>query len=171
MCEELVELLTYRVRVLSVEQIARAFRCGDVSAAEALIRPCESAGLITRQNVLARPALPLVEPVVAWRPGAQIPDFGKVAYRLKSRWCEALRPIELMHATRTAAREFGGYLGGRGPRASETTHDLNLAAVFLWHRDHLPEDATAWVPEAQLYAEGRGLRLAIARCGHSPAWR
>ncbi len=157
MNDELIDLLTRRVRVMTLAQIANAL-CGGGADAEALARELEEEGMIERQTVLARPALPCTSPVLVWRPGDELPAFGKTAYRLKARWRKPVEPTEIVQASQKAARRYGGYLGGRWPRASETTHDVNLAGVFLWHREHRPEDVASWVPEAQLYAEGRGLR-------------
>lgn len=157
MHNDLIEMLTHRVRVLADRQLANTFCGGDSERANRLLSELEVEGYVERRSVLARPILYLEAPVIAWRPGAEKPHFGKAAYRLKSRWRESAMPTEIVRATTRAAQEFGGYLGGRWPRTSETTHDLNLAAVFLWHRTYRPEDATAWIPEAQLYAEGRGL--------------
>ena len=158
MGELLLETLTRRVRVLSIAQIADLLGDAAGDAAQALAAALEAKGFIERRAVLARPALRCSAPLVNWRPGDEPPEFGKVAYRLKSRWREPVEPIEIVQASRLAARRCGGALGGRWPRASETTHDVSLAEVFLWHQTHRPDDAACWVPEAQLYAEGWGLR-------------
>lgn len=154
----LVEMLTQRVRVLSTAQIASEFFRGQLDPVEILLEELERAGLVERRSVLARPILSLDAPVISWRPGAETPDYGKAAYRLKTRWSEPARPTQIVQASGAAVKQFGGYLGGRWPRTSEITHDLNLAKVFLWHCRHRPDDAAAWIPEAQLYAEGRGHR-------------
>jgi hypothetical protein len=155
--ELLLEILTSRVRVLTIAQVADLL--GDTAGDESqsLMKSLEVKRLIERRVVLARPALRCSSPLVGWHPGDELPDFGKTAYQLKSRWQAPVEPIELVQASRLAARRSGGALGGRWPRASETTHDVSLAGVFLWHRTHRPEDADCWIPEAQLYAEGRGL--------------
>ncbi len=157
MDHDLVETLTHRVRVLTEAQIATVFCGGDCEQAAVLLSELESWRFLERRSVLARPVLDSIAPVVEWHPGAELPHFGKVAYRLKTRWRKPAEPTVIVQATTAAAKEFGGYLGGRWPRTSEITHDVNLAAVFLWHREHKPEEAIAWIPEAQLYAEGRGL--------------
>ena len=65
-------------------------------------------------------------------------------------------PTDAVIATRQATREFGGYIGGRRPRDSETTHDIHLAQVYLRLRTRQPELLSQWVSEAQQYAEGGG---------------
>lgn len=153
----LLETLTSRVRVLTLAQIADLVGTTAGDDAQALAAALEAQGLIERRVVLARPMLRCTAPLVSWRPGDELPEFGKTAYQLKSRWREPVEPTEIVQASRLAARRSGSAFGGRWPRASETTHDVSLAEVFLWHRQHLPEDAACWVPEAQLYAEGWGL--------------
>jgi hypothetical protein len=154
--EQLVDILTRRVRALSMPQIAKSLCQGSAGEAAAIVSELEIQGLVESKSVLARPVLQASCPVVNWKPGDDAPDFGKAAYRLKTRWRRPAQPCEVVVATRTAASRFGGYLGGRFPRAAEITHDLNLAAVFLLHQELEPEGAEAWFPEAHLYAEGRG---------------
>ena len=166
--DEIVEVLARRVRCLTVGQIARTWDVvGDV---DALLHMLEVNGLIERQRMLVRSVSALEAPIVSWRPGMATPSFGSIAYQLKSRWLPA-EPTEIVVATKRAANRFGGSLGGRWPRASEVSHDVNLAEVFLRFRKERRAEAAAWVPEAQLYAEGmgrdRGARLpdAVIRTG------
>lgn len=166
--DEIVEALARRVRCLSVGQIVRTWDVGgDVNT---LLHILENDGLIERQRMLARSVSVLEAPIVSWRPGMATPSFGSIAYRLKTRWSPA-EPTEVVVATKRAASRLGGSLGGRWPRAAEVSHDVNLAEVFLRFREERPAEAAAWVPEAQLYAEGmgrvRGARLpdAVIRTG------
>jgi hypothetical protein len=155
---ELLNLLNRRARVMTKEQIVQTYFRRNVSEAEKWLSLLEGQGLVERRCVLARPILLIEAPVVRWNPGDQKPDFGKVAYRLKTRWTKPAKPTQIVFATKTASDRIGGYFGGRPPRASEYTHDVNLAEVFLWHLKHRPGDAAGWIPEAKLYSEGRGLK-------------
>jgi hypothetical protein len=58
-------------------------------------------------------------------------------------------------ATQRAGNRFAGS-GGRAPRASETTHDLCLAAVYLRLMATDPGRAKRWISEATLYERGEG---------------
>lgn len=155
--EQILWTLTHRLRLLSVAQVARTWwkKLHRASAASRL-RQLAEAGLIEVENLMTHPEILLAAPVVAWCPGDDEPDFGAVAYRLKSRWTEAPIPTPLVNATRAAVGMFGGYTGGRGPRPSETTHDLYLAQVFLSLQAADPSLAKRWVSENELYADGRG---------------
>jgi hypothetical protein len=161
MDEVLLEMLTHRIRILSVPQIRHVTGVASYDDVVQLLAALELQMLIERRSVLARPVLELVLPVIAWQPGMQMPDFGKAAYQLKSRWKVPARPTDIVQVSRRAAKRFGGYLGGRWPRTSEITHELNLAEVFLRHEKQKSEEAAVWIPEAQLYAEGRGFRERI----------
>lgn len=152
---EIVELLTHRVRIFTLPQIAAACRATRADA-EALVGELVSDGLVERRSVLARPVLPLTAPVVRWTPGGEPPDFGKAAYRLKSRWTAPVQPTEIAIAAKRAKKLLGGCLGGRWPRTSEVTHDIHVAELFFWHIRQGFFEAAEWVPEARLYAEGRG---------------
>lgn len=149
--------LTHRLRVLSVRQIAQSWWDDPSSrGARSRIRQLSDAGLVEVMPTMAHPEIELTAPVLTWRPGGTEPNFGAVAYRLKSRWNQAPISTALVYATRVAVRMFGGFTGGRGPRPSEATHDLHLAQVFLLFQRANPTLAKRWCSEAEQYAEGKG---------------
>ena len=157
--EELLRCLTHHVRVLTVDQVARTWwphTQRPKNNARKRLQELESQGLVRLANVLARPEIELAKPVFQWNPGDPDPDFGPIAYRLKTRWSGPLVPTEVVIATRDAKLRYGGYIGGRMPRDSETTHDINLAKVYLQLRRDQPRLLDYWVSEAQQYAEGGG---------------
>lgn len=169
---EILRTLTQKVRVLTSKQAALAW-WGEGTQAQKLAQGRLSVlvreGLLARDELMVHPELVLNRPVVEWRPGDEEPDFGAVAYRLKSRWAATLQPTALFLATKAANRLVGGYIGDRRPRRAEATHDVHLAAVYLWLRSHHPEDALAWDSEHRLYAEGggRGEKLPDAWIRHA----
>jgi hypothetical protein len=151
--------LTHRVRCLSVEQVGRTWwstaKTPTKDAARRLTVLAKE-GLIERFATLARPELELAEPVCNWSPDSPRPDFGKIAYLLKTRWRDAQpRRTSLVIATRQAVLLLGGQ-GDRRPRASETTHDLHLAAIYLRLVAAEDKRAKRWVSEAALYSQGWG---------------
>lgn len=172
--DELLALLTRRVRVLSLEQIVRTFYLDQVDATRYVQRRLRSlslAGWITVHNKLAHPELPLAGPLFEWLPDDTWPEFGSLSYQLRRRWHLPARTTTFVAATKLANRRIGGYVGGRQSRRSEVTHDLHLAAVYLWYRTYAPEQAKQWVSEQEQYAlgGGRGNRLpdAIVRSSRS----
>ncbi|MBK8913001.1 MAG: hypothetical protein IPM64_00110 [Phycisphaerales bacterium] len=156
--QEILEILTRRVRVLSLSQVAATWwpqTPNGQDLAKARLKELERLGLIRQLYLLARPEPPLNSPIVTWKPGAIEPSFGAVAYQLRSRWTRPARRVLSAIATERAGIRFAG-TGGRTPRASEATHDLCLATVYLRLRTTDSRRARRWVSEAALYEQGEG---------------
>lgn len=146
--QELLFVLTHRVRVLTVQQVARTWR--ELSSPKPLRRLAES-GLLIPFSTVAHPELPLERPVIAWHSGPP-PDFAAASHELRSRWKQAAVRTPCLIASRAAGRSLGGH-GGRFPRESEETHDIHLAAVFLRLMQASPEDAACWMHEDEIKKE------------------
>ena len=155
--EDILRILTHRLRLISIQQVARIWwtRAQPASAASRL-RQLAAAGLVEAMTVMAHPEIELKAPILCWRPSDAEPDFGAASYRLKARWTKAPTATPLVFATREAMAMYGGYIGGRGPRPSEATHDIHLAQVYFRLMDAYPKLADRWVSENQQYAEGGG---------------
>ena len=153
--EEVLLSLTAKVPLLTLPQVASTWFEGDEPSAAESLKKLEAKRLLNRLKVSARPELELPGPIVRYEPGMAAPNFGPVAYQLRSRWTQAPVEQSIYVATSNARRVFGGYLGGRKPRPSDLTHDIHLAQVYLRYRIEKPEIANAWVPEAELMAENR----------------
>jgi hypothetical protein len=141
---EVLGVLTLRVRVLSVLQIARTW-----PRVLAALKRLEAQGLVFSFTAVAHPELPLLGPVVAWRPGCEQPDFSKASHQLRSRWKLPGKATKCIIASKAAGRMFGGH-GGRYPRESEETHDLHLAAVYLRYRLNHPALCSSWIHEEEM---------------------
>lgn len=150
--DEILDTLTLRVRVLTLEQVVRTWwpslAHGRQSALRRL-RELESEGNIRIFEMLAHPELPLVDPVVAWRPRDPEPGFDKVAYRLATRWTLPPTRHTALIATRKTGLHYGGW-GGRHPRPTERTHDLHMAALYLLKRAENPAVSRHWQSEEKL---------------------
>ncbi|MFT4556160.1 MAG: hypothetical protein ACI92S_001500 [Planctomycetaceae bacterium] len=158
---ELLEALTLRIRVLSIDQISRTWWPDSATAetANRRVRQLVDAGYLSRVSLMAHPETPVHEAVCVWTQDDVVPDFGAVAWRLNSRWLEPLINTDCVIATRFAGRFFGGY-GGRKPRRAETTHDLHLSAVFLQMRTNQPRRSASWSSEEERKkAAGHGEKL------------
>ena len=156
--DELLDTLTLRVRMLTLEQAARTWWPSSAHARRAArrrLRELEAAGLVRLFELAAHPELPLLAPVFQWRPREPRPDLHKMAYALAVRWTQA-PPVRhtAVIATRDAGRHYGGW-GGRFPRPTERTHDLHMAAVYLLKRAANPAAAAHWCSEEKL-RETRG---------------
>lgn len=146
---EILEVLSRRVRMLSLEQVARTWWGSTRNAttnATRRLAALEGRGLVRRMPAMAHELPGLEEALLTWKPGERTPDLAAIAYRLERRWSSPLRPAVLVAATREAGSWLGGG-GGRKPRESEISHDLGLAALYLRFRGKEPGRAAAWVPE------------------------
>jgi hypothetical protein len=155
--DQILATLTHRVRCLTFRQVARHWWNGAVGIQSARRRllQMEQAGLVEHVMVFALPEIELTKPELVWKPGDVTPNFGPIAYRLKSRWYGETQNTPIVVATRRAAGRYGGS-GGRKPRRTEATHDIGLAAVYLRLLKSDPNRAKNWVSEAQLVALGGG---------------
>lgn len=166
---EILEVLTRRVRLLTLPQIARTWWSGKHAAqsAKRRLQELQSRGLLEAFTAYAHPELSLLHPVYDWTPGRDAPNFGALSYQLVSRWIEPHAPVPAVIATREAGVSFGGY-GGKRPKRVEENHDVHLAAVFLRLRATSPQLAECWQSEETIRrsrpnAPGEKLPDAIVR--------
>jgi hypothetical protein len=155
---DILETLTLRVRTLSAAQIADHWFGGQIDPVRSACRrlkQLEGAGLLDQSEMFARPQPPLLAPVTCWKPGCTAADFEKLSYKLVKRWDRPASLTRICIATKAAGTLFEGH-GGRPPRASETTHDLCLAAVFLHYVRDDPSAAAKWLSEEVLRERGFG---------------
>lgn len=149
---DILQALTHRVRLLSLEQIARTWwrdtKHSEGNAAKRL-KELEEEDLLRRHVLHAHPELPLPCPLFAWTPGQPRPDYGALSYRCMSRWTEPFRPTPAFLATRRAANHFGGILR-KPPKEVEENHDLHLAGMFLRVRASRPALLPHWLSEAKV---------------------
>jgi hypothetical protein len=156
---DLIETLALKVRVLTVNQIARTWWCRaaqPTAAARHRLAELERAGFVVSFTAIAHPEIPLSCPVISWTPGLPAPNFGAASHRLKTRWSQPPTETRCVFVSPVTGRHFGGS-GGRRPRESEETHDIHLAQVYLLLRLRDPEAAQNWVSEESVRA-GRDRR-------------
>lgn len=165
---DILQVLTQRVRTLSVAQVARTWwpqRSQSLRQAQQRTATLAEEGLLELAYLPAHPELPLDAPLAVWQPGQTPPPFGELASRLRARWRDELEATTFVVATQSAGNELGGH-GGRGSRISEATHDLHLAAVYLRMRVELPTRAESWIPESALHGKpGQRVPDALVRDG------
>lgn len=157
---DILEVLTVRVRLLTVAQAARTWWGAASSprrSALGRIRALEAGGFLERVPVLARPELDLSRSAAAWHPGESSPNLGRLSYELAERWSVPARRTACVVATPQArSRHKSRGQWKRAPRVSEATHDIHLAGVYLRFRREQPERAACWVPEEGLLERGWG---------------
>src|SRR5690349_9025321 len=90
--EQILETLTTKIRVLSLDQIARTWwgqaRAGASLAARRL-SVLGRTGLLTFEPLWSRPELPLSKPLFSWQPGMPPPDCAHLSTQAVARWREA----------------------------------------------------------------------------------
>lgn len=142
---ELLQALVQKVRLFSLRQIAGHWWEDELANARRRLRRLTTAGLVARLTVQARPLPCLQRPIVTWKPGEELPAFGKIAHQCQSRWRG--RPVlscTALIATRHAARLFGGKSRGALKHPTQATHDLGIAAVWLRFQEQAAAWADAW---------------------------
>lgn len=150
---EILQVLTRRVRVLSIQQVARTWWPGaSETAAENRLKLLAKDEFILLERGPAHPELELSGPVAEWNIGDIDPDVGAIAYRLQSRWKEHPKLTLCASASAKSSQQFGGH-GGRMPRTVERTHDIHMAAVFLHYRRCHPELVFGWTFEEKTRKE------------------
>jgi len=151
-------VLTHQLRCMTVQQIQNTWWPGQTTCSNvrARLRKLEAAGLLERTTRMARPAPTCRAPLARWMPGDPPPDFRSLSRAIRNRWKGRLaEPTEIVTATALAARLLGGAV--RPLRATETTHEIGLAALFLTHY----RDAN-WVSDLTQYSElGRSRDAAL----------
>jgi hypothetical protein len=158
--------------MLGLDQIARTW-WSDAGvrrdAAARRLRELNLAGLLRTREVVAKNIGPLHRPLVSWRPGERIPDFGALAWRLHLRWRAAPVRETIILASPRLARRFGGRRLGRVPRAFQVSHDLGVAEMFLAARRFRPKLISRWIDEDRLSPFRRGEKLPDAVLADRPA--
>lgn len=92
---EILDALTCRVRLFSLEQLAAAWWAGATAPAVHARRRLSAlvkSGWLYSTHVHAGPMLSLTEPLEAWLPGNPTPDLGGLARRLAERWTSSEPP-------------------------------------------------------------------------------
>ena len=154
-----LQALSLKVRLFGLRQIADAIWFGHVANARRRMRRLVTAGLVYRQITPAQPLPELTGPVFEWQPGDREPNAGQISFRLKNRWkYQALRQTVVYLATENTVEHFGGR-PHHHQISTQVTHDLGVAAVWLWFHLYAPHLAAAWRGEDLIAPERRGETL------------
>lgn len=148
--QEIFEVLSRRVRVLSLSQIIRTWWGADCSTNESAHQRLSllcAQGMLASRQVVARQLGRLVSPVAAWQPRMKMPDLGAIAWQLSKRWSIAPTRATIFYATAKCARLFGGRRKGNISRAFQLSHDLGVAEIFLNLRRVRPWLVRRWIDE------------------------
>ena len=155
--QEILEALSLRTPVLSMEQIGRTWFSEGTAVARKRMTFLAESNWLKIATVAAHPILKLAAPVFTWKPGEQLPDPRRISRDLQSRWTRPLRPTAVCVPTRRTLSAFGGK--ARRLAAAQATHDLHVAEVFLRYRTSVPDKAARWTGEGVLASRGRNTKL------------
>lgn len=152
---DIVETLTRRVRLLSMEQVGRIWwpSKGSPRIVRRRLRRIAAAGLIETTVINAHSVAQVDTPLLSWSKVSGIPDFENIARNAKSRWSKPVVPSPVVYATKLAANLFGSSSHGL-PTLSHRNHDLLLGAVYAFYREARPDEASRWVGEDVLSKAG-----------------
>jgi hypothetical protein len=124
---ELLNMLGWRVRLATIWQML----CAGA-------KPCEinqliKAGLLVETTVLARPIIPLIEPLTlnGWN------DPDSLAYMAQGRWTQAPEPTVVYSLSHRAARIMSAKRG-KLMQVLQATHDLHVTQIVLIYRQRWP---------------------------------
>lgn len=143
--EELVEMLSSKVRCLSLQQIADTFFLGHCSNARRRIRQLKQLKLFVEHSIVTRVLRGVSEPVFRYQPGDQAPNADQLSRYLKTRWKRirtSTTSMFMLHPQ--AARMTGSSLKGRLPHPLQAGHELALSSVYLLLRKTAPQLARNW---------------------------
>ncbi len=146
---EILSTVAERVRVITAEQSARAWWSTTQNPRALALRRMSQllrSGHLDMVERLTRPETALDGPLADWRPGRPQPDLTRVSTFARRRSQGQPRLTRLYSASKaTATRLAGARI--RPVRSSETTHDVQLAGVYLLMRDTQPRRASQWAGE------------------------
>lgn len=168
---DIVETLTRRVRLLSIEQIARIWwpAADGLRVVRRRLQRLIDGRLLDQTMVNAHPPLPVSSPLTVWMPGDDAPDAAAVSAQARSRWTEVAVPTDVFSATRLGANLFGSS-GGRLPDFNHRDHDLLFGQVYAVYRTTRPGEANMWVGEDALSKAGYRIKdpdaFLVNDCGH-----
>lgn len=166
--DEILDALTLRVRLLSLDQVTRTWWSGMTYGKKAALRRLRQlgdAGKLLVFDLPAHPEIHLAQPVCRWKPRQPAPAFDSVSYKLSSRWTEPPIRHRAVIASKATGRHYGGW-GGRFPRGTERTHDLHMATVFLVKLKCRDFSTPNWLSEEKI--RERRARKRSGKLGHLP---
>lgn len=142
----ILEALTCKVRVLSRDQILRAWHESDSCQLLESIERLMSAKLVQMQ--MWEVVVPDTKrtPLFTWKPNQSEPDTWQISEKAKERWRRKRSTVFAYQATALAGRFFGARCG-KLIRTTERQHDLLLSEVFVDYVRSMPELAERWYGE------------------------
>ncbi len=169
---ELLAMLCVRVRMASLNQIARAWwgvSDYQVAACQRRLTRLKRHRLLRAAQATLLDLAPLRQPLATWRPGERTPNLAGIAWSLQIRWRSSYRRATIYLPTVEAARRFGGGRSGRIKRPFQVAHDIGVAEMYFAVRRIRPTNVLLWIGEDRLAPHRRRQKLPDAILASSPA--
>ena len=145
---EILDILARKVPFLSLRQIADAFFASDMGNAIRRLATLEENGWLASYRMNARTSPAIDALLIAWNPGQDQAHSSRIAFQLSKRW---LRQGTRMRLCYFAGKKFEAVTGipcqTKPSHQMQASHDLGLAALYLFFRTQRPDDAALWVGE------------------------
>ncbi len=165
---ELLKVLTNSVRILTAQQAQKATGEPVIERVKNRLRRLQTKGLLQLSTAWICPPDLGVAPLVSWGSHGPPPSFKELARTAYRRW-SAERLPEMIAVATAEARNLYGAVKIRGPRESETAHDVWVAELFLSRYAHHP--LYSWLHEdgfGETFPEGNRADAALIGSGKNP---
>ena len=153
--EKILQTLAGPIYFLAISQIARVWFSQFTrphQAAGTAARRLSRAGWIEIHQILARPLVPLLGPMVSWQHGDEDPDFYWVSSQLSQRARVPAKLTRIVLATAKAHTMFGSGCNRKKLKLTQATHDLQVAEILFHYRQENRLADANWRSEEQLPA-------------------
>lgn len=159
--EDLLRTLTRKVKTISLARVAATLRWTGPSddplkAARRRIKSLVKRGYAELRTVSVQHLDVTGEPVFTYRAGLPLPDFGPIAWTVRSRWKSPPVLTEIVLATAKTRKLFGTRFNRL--RSQEQAHDIALGDLWIKLQCTRPEVAAAWDPERPVGTSLQGKR-------------
>lgn len=143
---DILKALTCKVRVLSKEQILRAWSEPDSRQLLFSVERLISLKLVKVE--IWEVVVPQTKrtPLFTWKPNERDPDTWTISENARNRWRRQSKTVFAYQATQLAGRLFGSR-SGKEIRTIERQHDLLLGEVYVNYLRSMPDLAERWYGE------------------------
>ena len=178
--QDLSKVLGLCVPLMTVDQVRRGWWPGSRTSAacERRLSLLQGKELVVCSSTMTVPPPPLCGPLVVWRPGQKIPDFGPALAEARRRARKRASSVPVVWACFATCARLGTIV--RSFRPSDVAHDLLLAEVFLAHKKANTGITEVWrggmgqacraglrVSDAVLTRPGRPLHIEVVGSSYS----
>ncbi len=146
--QELLHLLTEKVPIFSLRQIADTYFAGDNGNAVRTLSRLLNRQLLSSQQLLARTPPIFNSPLALWVPGQNPPPVTRLSFQLGRRWAQqGVRTRQCYLIGPRYAALTGITNSTQLRRPIQASHELAMADLYLHFHTNRPTDASYWLAE------------------------